>query len=220
MQKLALFDLDNTLIDRLDAFRRWVGEFVEQRGLRDQDAAWMIRLDDDGALPMDTFFAAVRERFGLAEPVGQLWATYRARLPELVVCPYEVLAALDRLRAVGWQVAIVTNGMADNQKGKIQRTGLAEHVDGWAISDAEGVRKPDIRLFEIAAARCGAQLSEGGWVIGDDPEKDIVGGCRAGLSTVWIDRGLPWTVEGLKPDHTVADVVSAMALLLAEGSHR
>lgn len=220
MQKLALFDLDNTLIDRLDAFRRWVAEFVDQRGLTEQDANWMVRLDDDGSLPMDEFFAAVRERFALSQTVEELWTAYRARLPELVVCPVEVLTGLDRLRAAGWRVGIVTNGMADNQTGKIQRTGLSGHVDGWAISDAEGFGKSDIRLFEIAAGRCGADLARGGWVIGDDPEKDIAGGRRAGLSTIWIDRGLPWPVEGFKPDHTVADAVAAVEILLSDDGHR
>ncbi|GIH64336.1 HAD family hydrolase [Microbispora siamensis] len=63
---------------------------------------------------------------------------------------------LARLRTAGWRVAIVTNGRADNQLGKIRRIGLDEVVDGWAVSEAEGVRKPDRGLFEIAATRAGA----------------------------------------------------------------
>jgi putative hydrolase of the HAD superfamily len=64
-------------------------------------------------------------------------------------------------------VAIVANGMADNQLGKIQWTGLAEAVDAYALSGAEGFRKPEVALFEIAAKRCDMTHSGGGWVIGD-----------------------------------------------------
>lgn len=215
MQKLALFDLDNTLIDRLSAFHRWVAEFAARRGLTGDDASWMIALDADGSVPMAEFFGAVKERFGLPEPVEELWPAYRAELPGLVICPPEVLDGLAGLRAAGWRIGIVTNGMADNQSGKIHASGLADVVDGWAISDAEGVRKPDVRLFRIAAERCGLDLREGGWLIGDDPMNDIVGGHFAGLSTAWVDRGLiPWPVQGLQPRLTVTSAAEAIHVLL------
>jgi putative hydrolase of the HAD superfamily len=207
---LVLFDLDNTLIDRLAAFERWAAEFAAERGLGTGAVSWLVAADADGSVPMDAFFGLVREHFGLAEPAGELWRAYRARLPHLVMCRPEVLRGLDRLRAAGWAVGIVTNGMTDNQTGKIRRTGLAERVDGWAISDAEGVRKPDVRLFEIGARRCGTSLAGGGWMVGDDPDKDVAGGRNAGLRTIWIDRG-PVTAGGA--DHVVTDVVAAMELL-------
>ncbi|MEV0229775.1 HAD-IA family hydrolase [Nonomuraea sp. NPDC050786] len=208
---LVLFDLDNTLVDRLGAFKVWAAEFAASRGLGEEAVPWMVALDADGSLPMDAFFALVRDRFGLAEPVEALWAAYRARLPFLVSCPADVLDGLDLLRAAGWAVGIATNGMADNQIGKLRRTGLADRVDGWAISGAEGVRKPDARLFEIAARRCGASLDTGGWIVGDDPIKDIAGGRDAGLRTIWIDRK---ETGGVVADHTVPDARSAIELLI------
>ncbi|MFC4112049.1 HAD family hydrolase [Nonomuraea zeae] len=206
---LALFDLDNTLIDRLGAFRRWAAEFAAERGLGEQEVSWLVSTDADGSVPMDTFFTLVRDRYAPAEPAGELWRGFRARLPHLVSCRAEVLAGLDRLRAAGWRTGIVTNGMTDNQTAKIERTGLAGRVDGWAISDAEGVRKPDVRLFEIAAARCGSPLA-GGWMVGDDLANDIAGGRAAGLRTIWIDRGLTAGTA----DHVVTDVLDAVDILI------
>ncbi|WP_240778036.1 HAD family hydrolase [Nonomuraea basaltis] len=71
-------------------------------------------------------------------------------------------------------MGIVTNGMADNQLGKLQRTGLADAVDGYAVSGVEGIRKPETGLFEIAAQRCGTSLAEGGWMVGDNLIADMV----------------------------------------------
>ncbi|MFI6811893.1 HAD family hydrolase [Nonomuraea sp. NPDC050328] len=51
-------------------------------------------------------------------------------------------------------------------------------------SGLEGVRKPDPRLFELAAQRCG-----GGWMVGDDLTADIQGAAAAGLRTIWVDHG-------------------------------
>lgn len=212
MRPLVLFDLDNTLIDRLAAFRLWAAEFAAARPLGPGAVEWLVALDADGSVPMDVFFGRVRERFGLAEPADELWRAYRARLPSLVTCPPAVLDGLDRLRAAGWAVGIATNGMADNQTGKIRRTGLAGRVDGWAISGAEGVRKPEARLFEIAAGRCGGSL-EGGWMVGDDPVKDVAGGRGAGLRTIWVDRGVE--AEPVPAaDLVVRDVLAAVEALI------
>ncbi|MEV4752199.1 HAD family hydrolase [Streptosporangium sp. NPDC049248] len=112
------------------------------------------------------FFAKVRDRFMLSEPVEVLWSRYRRRMPHLVHCRPEVLGGLARLRASGWRIAVVTNGTADNQLGNIQQTGLAEAVDAYALSDIEGVRKPKVGLVEIAAKRCGMSVVDGRWVIG------------------------------------------------------
>jgi FMN phosphatase YigB (HAD superfamily) len=213
VQRLAFFDLDNTLIDRLDAFRRWAAEFGAEQGLGERDVSWMIELDADGSLPMDQFFGEVRFRFGLAESVDDLWSRYRRRLPFLVVCRSEVIEGLGRLRDAGWLVGIVTNGMPDNQRGKILESGLADVVNGWAISEVEGFAKPDPRLFEIAARRCGADLSAGGWMVGDVQSTDIAGGQAVGLRTIWIDRGVSPALD-LRADHVVNDVVQGIGILL------
>ncbi|GGO07072.1 hypothetical protein GCM10011574_20240 [Microbispora bryophytorum] len=60
---------------------------------------------------------------------------------------------------------------------------MAEAVDAYALSGVEGIRKPDVALFEIAAKRCGVTLAEGGWMIGDNLTADIVGGGAAGFRT-------------------------------------
>ncbi|MFD2762551.1 hypothetical protein [Micromonospora eburnea] len=86
MQRLALFDLDDTLVNRGEAFRRWAAEFCRERGLPAAAVAWLVATDRDGCVPRDWFFGEVRDRFGLATSVDRLWADYRRRMPELVDC--------------------------------------------------------------------------------------------------------------------------------------
>ena len=45
MAELALFDLDNTLLDRAGAFRRWTNDFVERNGYPEDAVATIIELD-------------------------------------------------------------------------------------------------------------------------------------------------------------------------------
>ncbi|MEU4541196.1 HAD family hydrolase [Streptosporangium sp. NPDC023825] len=212
MQRLALFDLDNTLVNLDEAFRVWAAEFADGYGLGREAVDWLIALNQAGYPHREVFFGKVREHFALSESVGELWGRYRRHMPCLVRCRPEVMDGLARLRASGWKVAIVTNGTADNQLGKIQRTGLAEAVDAYALSGLEGIRKPDVGLFEIAAKRCGMTLADGGWMIGDHLVADIGGGRAAGLWTVWIDRGT-WLDQEHEADHVVTDVLQAMEIL-------
>lgn len=215
MQRLALFDLDNTLVNLDEAFQMWTAEFTDEHGLGGEAVDWLIALDRVGYPHREGFFARVRDYFTLPESVDELWSRYRQRMPYLVRCRPEVLDGLSWLRASGWKVAIVTNGTADNQLGKIQRTGLAEAVDAYALSGIEGIRKPDTGLFEIAARRCGTTLAGGGWMIGDHLVADIDGGQAAGLRTIWIDRGA-WVGRDHNADHVVTDVLQAMEILHSE----
>ncbi|MEV4072036.1 HAD family hydrolase [Nonomuraea fuscirosea] len=212
VQRFALFDLDRTLIDLDTAFIRWAKEFARQRQLDPGNIAWLLSLDRDGYPHREVFFSKVRERFTLEEPVEELWAGYRRRMPDLVQCYPGVVAGLAELRAAGWRVGIVTNGMADNQLGKLRRTGLADVVDGYAVSGLEGIRKPDARLFQIAAQRCGVSLAEGGWMVGDNLVADIAGGQAAGLRAIWVDRGT-WPGHEHRADHVVVDVAEAIAIM-------
>ena len=117
---LALFDLDNTLLDRATSFLRWATRFAAEHALGPADVAWLVDADGDGSVPRPLFLAAIREQFAVDLPM----TAYQAEIVELVELDPAVPLALDGLRAVGWRVAIVTNGQTRQQSAKIRHTGL------------------------------------------------------------------------------------------------
>ncbi|MBB5075329.1 HAD family hydrolase [Nonomuraea endophytica] len=127
----------------------------------------LVALERQSHPHRNVFFDLVRERFGLADPVEVLWAAYRRRMPYLVTCCPEVLRGLRTLRESGWKVGIVTNGMADNQLGKIHRTGLADAVDAYAASGAEGVRGAGLRTIWVDHDNLPDAGREADHVVGD-----------------------------------------------------
>jgi FMN phosphatase YigB (HAD superfamily) len=201
---LAIFDLDNTLVDRAASFLRWATRFAAVQGLEPADVTWLVDADGDGLVPRSLLLAGIRKRFSVDLPLN----AYQAQIVELVELDPAVAVALDGLRTAGWKVAIATNGQTHQQSAKIRRTGLDAHVDAVAISEEAGERKPGRRIFEVAAERCGARLTDGGWMIGDAPEADIAGGRNAGLRTVWMRRGREWDAAFPMPDR-VADGLPA-----------
>jgi putative hydrolase of the HAD superfamily len=204
---LLLIDLDNTLVDRSAAFRRWSALWApEHRGAGD-DVDWLIATDNDGYEPRERFAARIGERFGL--PADRVLLELRAGMVEQLVLDPEVAAALGEAVAAGWSPVVVTNGTVRQQEAKLRHTGLDRLVAGWVVSEGAGFRKPDRRIFELAAGLVHQPLT--GWMIGDHPEYDVGGGAAVGLDTVWLTRGRTWP-DGLpyRPSRVADDCAAAI----------
>jgi FMN phosphatase YigB (HAD superfamily) len=216
---VALFDLDNTLIDRQRAYQRWVRAFAVGRGLGADAVQVLSDADEDGFASRQTVFETARQKFDLAESVQELIADYRAEYPKFFQPDDTVLSALQRLHEHGFRIGVVTNGPA-SQREKLVRTGLCSLVDGVCISEEYGVEKPDRRIFvETIRRSCGAQGFDGmGWMIGDSPYHDVAGGRGTGLQTVWLSRGRSWTERDFAPDFIASDVSEAIDVILSRSS--
>ncbi|WP_432158761.1 HAD family hydrolase [Streptomyces sp. bgisy153] len=213
MRRLAIFDLDGTLVDRTSAFADAIAILSHDHGYGPEVENWLLTELADRAERSD--FDRLRAAFRISESAYHLWRRYADLMAAAVTCRPEVLDGLAHLRAAAWTIGIVTNGASDIQRAKIAATGLAAVVDGVAASGDLEIRKPDRRLFELAASRCGVSLADGGWVIGDNPAGDIGGGHQAGLRTIWL-RGRPWPEDLTAAHHVVDDVTDAIAILLNE----
>ncbi|MFB8123307.1 HAD family hydrolase [Streptomyces bacillaris] len=213
MSRFAFFDLDDTLADRQSALSDALTRLCRSRALSPDAERWLrIELADRATV---NDFARLRRAFNLEASAADLWQEYVDLMSAAVTCRPEVLEGLARLRATAWTIGIITNGAGDIQRAKLAGTGLAPLADGVAVSGDLEIRKPDLRLFELAASRCGVSLADGGWMIGDNPAGDIGGGHQAGLRTIWL-RGRPWP-DGLPAaHHVVDDVTDAITILLNE----
>ncbi|MGI5237431.1 HAD family hydrolase [Dactylosporangium sp. CA-139066] len=210
---LAIFDLDNTLIDRAAAFRRWAEGFAAARELGPDAVDWLERADGDGYTPRERLVAAILERYGVRVPVARL----RAELVERVEVDPAVPRKLEALRTAGWKVAVATNGATAQQWAKLRRTGLDAHVDAVAVSEEVGAAKPDRRMFAAAAQRCGERLTASAWMIGDCPTRDVGGARAAGLRTVWLHRGRAWEHGDPGPDAVADHIAAAFDTLAGAG---
>jgi putative hydrolase of the HAD superfamily len=209
---LLLCDLDDTLIDRAGAFRRWARDFAGRYGIPAGELPWMLDLDHDGYVNRPAYLAAVRERFDLAVPLERLVDEYHELYPTFVEPPgAETMEALRSLRAEGWRVGVVTNG-APSQEAKLERARLVDCLDGWAVSELVGCRKPDPAIFRVAAERCGCPIQEA-WMVGDYGPADIAGASALGLRSVWLRRGREWPFHAYRPTHEADTFAEAAELV-------
>ncbi|WP_338702446.1 HAD family hydrolase [Streptomyces sp. Q6] len=208
---LLMLDLDNTLVDRDAAFRSALAEFLTDHGLPPTDVSWLTALDGDGYTPRAEVAAAMTARYGPRVPARAIHAVLDHGAADRVALPPLTRAALVRAREAGLTPLVVTNGRTAQQTEKLRRTGLTALVDGWAISEAVGHRKPDPGIFHAAAA--GRSLHDA-WMIGDAPRADIGGAQALGLRTVWVTRGRTWREPDFAPTLTADDVVEAIDAVL------
>ncbi|GAA2805130.1 HAD family hydrolase [Kribbella solani] len=204
MDRLVCFDLDNTLIDRDGAFRSWARWWTNRAGFGTDAADWLVAHDNGGYRPRAELFADFEQRFGAAISVDD----YHRDHPTFTWADDAVLTGLAALRSAGWRLAVVTNGTVIQQTGKLTQTGIADVVDYCCISEAVGVRKPDPRIFAVAAQGAGATLG-GGWMVGDHPAYDTAGGQAAGLKTIQVGSHHPEPPA----DHHVPSILEAFPLI-------
>lgn len=204
MPVIAL-DLDGTLVDQRSAAREWADGFGSRYGLS-ADQIGSVALALAARRPKGQVFAELVERLAMPTSADQVWADYRAAMPLLVTVTQQDREALVNLREAGWTLGIITNGMVDNQEGKIRATGLHDLVDGWVVSEATGHRKPAPEAFEALGRKLGCALN--GWMIGDSLELDVAGGAGVGLQTAWVDDGSD--ASDYRPDLIVDSVASVI----------
>jgi len=211
---LLLLDLDNTLIDRIGAFRAWGVKFLDRLGAPAYDIDWLMDVDADGLTPRWDVADGIRDRYNLRVPVIDLVEAVQEGLLSEVRLDPMVAAALRIADDAGWVPVVVTNGDERVQEQKIRRTGLDRCLADWVISEAVDVRKPSPRIFEIAAERVRMRLRTA-WMIGDSPESDIGGATAVGIPSVWLHRGRTWTDRRYAPTRTADGVIDAVRAIFA-----
>jgi putative hydrolase of the HAD superfamily len=208
---LALFDLDNTLLDRESAFVRWAEAFILEHGLPEEAWPFMESADQDGMTPKEIFFEQVRAEFGISRHVEELLARYYVDYPACYTAEAETVRGLRQLRGRGWRVGVVTNG-GPVQLAKLEATNLTGEFDAICVSDIVGAKKPDPAIFEMVADLCERPLE--GWMTGDSVSADMAGGRGVGLRTIWIARGREWASSDPAPDAVVLTVPQAIKIIL------
>jgi putative hydrolase of the HAD superfamily len=224
MTLLALFDLDDTLMDHRSAVSRGILRHVDETRAfplpdREHSVALWHELEDrhyHRYLSRELTFAGQRRAraldfaaahgITLSEVEADAWfdsyfESYRGAW-ELFD---DAMPCLDRLADAGVRVGVVTNGEADYQRVKLERTGLGDRFEHVIASGTVGVAKPAPGIFEHACALFGVAPRDALYV-GDRLLTDAVGAASAGLTGVWLNRfGDDVVVGGVGHGETAKD---------------
>ncbi len=112
-------------------------------------------------------------------------------------------------------IALVTNGIAAVQHGRIEPSPVRKYIRQVVISSEEGFFKPDPRLIDVALRRMGT-TKERALMVGDSLSSDILGAQRAGVDACWLNpEGKPCALERA-PEYTVQTLMEVRDILLTD----
>ena len=226
--RCVAFDADDTLWDFTTAMAQGLALAVAAAQDRGPDATTSLSTEDliarfdalhaahvAEAKPSRPIATLRNESFALAladlgvddpalvEHMAEVYFEHRHGHLALFAATAAVLEQLGREHVLG----LVTNGNTD-----AERSGLAGVFDFRLAADDIGRRKPDPRLFHMAAAAADCRPSELVYV-GDHPVNDVAAPQAAGCRGVWINRsGVP-VPPGIEPDAVIADLNELPAVI-------
>ncbi|SEB37597.1 putative hydrolase of the HAD superfamily [Paramicrobacterium humi] len=206
MIRLALFDLDDTLLDHRGAVIRGihahVGALGAPYGVGEVDVAALWHELEDAHyhryLSGELSFAEQRRtralEFAAAHGIvldpdaADAWYDdYFQHYRDSWELFDDALACLDAVEQAGARIGVITNGEAGYQQVKLAQTGLEHRFAHVIASGTVGVAKPDPRIFQVACEAYGVSPAEALYV-GDRLITDAAGAASAGLTGVWLNR--------------------------------
>jgi HAD superfamily hydrolase (TIGR01549 family) len=233
--RVVLSDLDDTLFDHAHATRQALSRL---RDATPDLARWSLdQLDEHHGVLLEELHAEVlagrvpieaarAERFRrlLSAASDGHWTASAADVAQRYRREYEqawqpiagALGLVAAIKAAGRQLVVVTNNVVHEQRIKLDRLGLALHVDVLVTSEEVGRSKPDPHIFHEALARVGARPAEA-VMLGDAWATDIVGSRAAGVRAVWFNRvGAPSPDPSVQELRALDRTADALRVLLGE----
>ncbi len=114
------------------------------------------------------------------------------------------------LRALGgYKLGIVTNGVPDLQRDKLEGFGLKDRFQAIAVSGELDIGKPQRGIFDHICKELNVEPSRC-VMVGDNPERDVAGATNAGMKSVWVERGF----KSRDPQHPADLEVSNLLQML------
>jgi 2-haloacid dehalogenase len=221
-----LFDLDHTLLDsdasEIAAYAHTMAmiELVNpddhfERYLRINHAMWSAvergeiqpaqvrhlrfqQFVDEIGISADPFAMADAFVWGLGAH-GELYEGARSMLDQL---------------AGQVRMAMVTNGLSEVQRARIERLDLAKYFDAVVISSEVGVTKPRPQIFDITFEQLGHPDKQTSLMIGDSLTSDIRGGSDYEIATCWVNWRRDQAVDDVVITHEITAIEQVVQIVL------
>ena len=191
MIKAIIFDLDQTLIDRGATFTKFIEEqhkrFISRLGnFPRQDFVEAVFLyDNNGYTEKSELYKLVCEQLKIksisSKELFNDFKTNYGQNPVLFVAVYQTLGVLKK----NYKLGLITNGRSKGQNSKITRSKIRDYFCSIKISEEEGVKKPDQKIFENCLQELGVKANESVFV-GDHPINDVEAAKQVGMLGIWV----------------------------------
>ena len=110
-------------------------------------------------------------------------------------------------------LGIVTNGVSDTQRLRLEIHGYAQYFDAIVVSGEFGVPKPNPLIFNEALKILGVAASKRVLMVGDSLTSDMEGAKNSGLSSCWINEASDLDKVAIDVDYHIQSLDQLLEIL-------
>ena len=221
MIKAVIFDLDNTLLDFMTMKKEAVMSAIssmKEAGLDiDVDTSYKEIMDIyevDGWENQLVFDKFLKKKLGYTDNkylAAGIVAYRRAKEANLKAYP-NVQKTLNHLLDNNIKLAIVSDAPSREAWMRIYYLGLHNFFETVITFDDSGERKPSPAPFKLALGRLNLSKDEV-LMVGDWPEKDMVGASSVGIKTIFAKYGDVFGVEKSGANWDIEDIYEVVNII-------
>ncbi len=227
MYSLVLFDMDDTIFDfekaEKEAFEKTFRTFGLENLINSHPVFKKINLSlwrklEKGEISakrlrverFESFLSTLKITNIDANTVAERYISFLKEGTHLVENAKFVLNSIKKKRNV---MAIITNGIADVQNHRLQKSGLLSYFNGIYISEEIGFSKPDPRFFIHVIKQFKSIKKSNVVVVGDNISSDIQGAHICGLDSVWFNPKNKENKSEIKPTYEIDSLEELLKIL-------
>ena len=123
----------------------------------------------------------------------------------------DTLEILEYLSGKKYPMHLITNGFEKTQHAKIRHSGIEKYFTHVITSEAAGIMKPHLAIFEFAMEKAGTKPHHC-IMVGDTLDADILGANNAGMDTAYFNPAVPATGD-IQPTYVIETLAALKKLL-------
>lgn len=208
--KKLLFDLDNTLVDDNENRKNAIKKILLERNeeISDKKLEEFIKLDDqfwkdraEGKIKDPYKFETLEERTEWVraqrfikyfnnislEQAKKINNRYVEYLKDKIVPIKNSTQVLQYLYEKGYEIYIITNSPTIVVKNKLEAIDALKYIKETFSAEEAGHMKPHNEFFKVFFNKINNYEKEKMLIIGDELEKDILGGIKNKIDTCWFN---------------------------------
>lgn len=209
MIKAIIFDLDGTLLNRDASIEMFVDCQYDRLNIelshipKDTYIKRFIELDQRGYVWKDKVYQQLAAEFELKEITWEeLLQDYLSQFKNHCMAFPNLKKMLEGLKSQNLLLGMITNGFGQFQMDNLKSLHIEKYFDVILVSEWEGIKKPDPRIFNKALNILNVQPNEAIFV-GDHPENDVLAAKKVGMKSIW-KKDLHW--KNVEADYIVDDL--------------
>lgn len=196
-----LFDADDTLFDFQKTAEKCFSETCKKLGVPYKEGYYEIYhkinqgywdLFSLGKVDKSTLkkmrFVDFGKAIGYDIDADEFMPIYEGGLANISILYPDAIPTLEKVKEMGAKCYLITNGLANVQRGRLKLSGIGKYFDGIFISDEMGCSKPSKTYYDLVVSQIDYFDKKRALIVGDSLVSDIPLGIENGIDTCYLNH--------------------------------